>query len=53
MLIDAEKFLDFLENIIQQTQSNVYEYEDFHGNHLAHIPSMDPMDAFLYGIASG
>ena len=53
MLIDGDKFLIFLEELIEQAQANVWDYEEIHGNKLANIPGMDSMDAFLYGVASG
>lgn len=53
VLLNSEKFLAFLESLIDQAQGNVWEYEDFHENRLANIPAMDPMDSFLYGVASG
>ena len=53
MLIDAKKYLDLLDDLIEQAQSNVWEYEEFHENKLANIPAMSSMDAFLYGVASG
>ena len=53
MLIDGEKFLIFLDDLLEQAEVNIADYEEFHGDRLAHIPSMAPMDAFLYGVASG
>ena len=53
MVIDTEKFLAFLDELISKAQINVWEYEEFHEDKLAHIPSMNPLDSFLYGVASG
>jgi hypothetical protein len=53
MIIDAEKYLAFLDGLITKAQVNVLEYEEFHEDRLANIPAMDPMDSFLYGVASG
>ena len=53
MLIDAEKYLAFLDELVKKAQVNVWEYEEFHEDRLAHIPSMEPTDSFLYGVASG
>jgi hypothetical protein len=53
MLIDAEKYLAFLDELVKKAQVNVWEYEEFHEDRLADIPSMNPMDSFLYGVASG
>jgi hypothetical protein len=51
--IDSEKYLDLLDDIHDQAKTNVEEYEGFHQGRLANIRDMDPMDAFLYGIATG
>lgn len=54
MLIDGEKLLVFLEELIEQAQLNVWDYEEFHGKtKLANIPAMASIDSFLYGVASG
>jgi hypothetical protein len=53
MVIKGEEFLAFLDQLIDQAQINVWEYEEFYEDKLAHIPSMSPIDSFLYGIASG
>ena len=53
MLIDGEKLLDFIDELIKQAQVNVADYEEFHGDKLADIPRLPPLDAFLYGVASG
>lgn len=53
MIVDGKKLLFFLEDLANQARSNVLEYEEFHGNNLANIKIMNPMDSFLYGVASG
>lgn len=53
MIIDGDKFLAFLDELIGKAQVNVYDYEEFYQDRLANIPKMQPMDAFLYGVASG
>ena len=53
VLIDGEKFLILLEEMIEQAQLNIWDYEEFHQDNLANIPAMASMDAFLYGVASG
>lgn len=53
MLIDSDKYLDLLDDLIEQAKINVWEYEEFHEDKLANIPNLNPMDSFLYGIASG
>lgn len=53
MWVDHEKYLDFIDGLIDKAKANVSDYEHFHGERLAHIPSMHPMDSFLYGVASG
>ncbi len=46
-------FMDYLDELVNKAQLNVYDYEEFHQDKLANIPSMKPIDAFLYGVASG
>jgi hypothetical protein len=53
MIIDGEKFLAFLDDLISKAQVNVFDYEEFYEDRLANIPEMQPTDAFLYGVASG
>jgi hypothetical protein len=53
MLIESDKFLEFLDNLIEQAQANVYDYEEFYEDRIADIRKMQPMDAFLYGVATG
>lgn len=53
MIINGTEFLAFLDQLVDQAQINVWEYEEFHEDRLADIRSMPALDAFLYGIASG
>lgn len=53
MLIESNKFLEFLEELINQAQLNVYDYEEFYEDRIADMRKMQPMDAFLYGVATG
>lgn len=53
MLVKSKKLLEFISTLIEQAQTNVYEYEEFYEDRLADIRRMQPMDAFLYGVASG
>jgi hypothetical protein len=46
-------FIEYLDDLARKERENVDEYENFHGNKLADIRSLDPMDSFLYGVASG
>ena len=53
MIIKGEEFLAFLDQLVDQAQINVWDYEEFHEDRLANIRDMNPMDSFLYGIATG
>lgn len=46
-------FLEYLDDIVDKAQANVEDYEAFHDKKLADIRNMQPLDAFLYGVASG
>jgi hypothetical protein len=46
-------FVEYLDDLVEKAETNVLDYEHFHGNKLANIPGMNPLDSFLYGIASG
>jgi hypothetical protein len=53
VVIDSEKYLIFLEELIEKARVNVLDYEEVYEDHLANIPKLPPLDAFLYGVASG
>jgi hypothetical protein len=46
-------FLEFMDALVAEDQENVEDYEHFHEDRLADIRKLAPMDAFLYGIATG
>lgn len=46
-------FTEYLDDLVDKAQANVDEYETFHDKRLADIRNMLPLDAFLYGVASG
>ena len=48
-----QTLIEFLDDLVEKAQLNVYEYEEFHQDRLADIRKMDPFDSFLYGIATG
>ena len=50
---ESKTLIEFLDGLIEKAQLNVYDYEEFHTNKLADIRKLDPLDAFLYGIATG
>jgi hypothetical protein len=50
---EPQTLIEFLDDLIEKAQLNVYDYEEFHTNKLADIRKMDPMDSFLYGVATG
>jgi hypothetical protein len=45
--------MEFLDDVVEKAQLNVYEYEEFHENKLADFRKWDSKDIFLYGVASG
>jgi len=53
MLLESADLVIFLERLKEQAQVNVWDYEDFHEDKLADIRNLQPVDAFLYGVASG
>lgn len=46
-------FLEYIDDLVDKAQANVDDYEHFHDKRLADMRKMDPMDSFLYGVASG
>ena len=54
VIIKGTDFLRFLDDALDKMRVNLWEYEEFHGEeHLADMRRMNPMDAFLYGVARG
>jgi hypothetical protein len=50
---DRKTFTEFLDDLVDACQDNVDQYEEFHQGNLADIRKLEPMDSFLYGLASG
>jgi hypothetical protein len=46
-------FVEYLDDLVEKAQTNIDEYEGFHGNKLADFRKLESFDAFLYGVASG
>jgi hypothetical protein len=49
----GQDLLDYLDAMVKKDKENVQEYEGFHRDKLKDVRNLDPMDSFLYGIATG
>jgi hypothetical protein len=50
---ERKTFTEFMDDLVDGCQDNVYQYEEFHEGRLADIRNLQPMDAYLYGVANG